>query len=85
MACPIKFCKNYRKKFVEGLKWHLLPPQNDPRRKLWLELCEKENYGNSTKVCSDHFKPTDYFDFTAKKRALKPNAVPIASPDKNGK
>ena len=38
MACPIKACKNYKQKIVEGLKWHSLPPKDHPRRKVWLEL-----------------------------------------------
>ena len=77
MKCPVKTCKNSPSKVASiHISWHTFPGKNDPRRKAWLELCEKEEYGPSMRMCSEHFHSTDYFDFSKKKRALKPNAVP---------
>ena len=77
MKCPVKNCTNSTSSSAEkNLSWHRFPTENNPRRELWLEQCEKRQYGNSMRVCSDHFKKTDFAVFNVKKRALKPNAVP---------
>ena len=82
MKCPVKFCTNSPSRISDNsenrLSWHSFPLKTDPiRRELWLRICEKSNYSGCMRICSNHFKEKDYFDFSAKKRALKPNAVPI--------
>ena len=87
MTCPVKFCENSKNKITEKkLSWHAFPPRTDPRRQLWLDICEKSDYGKFSRICSDHFKESDYYcnkywtgfgyNSYSKKRALKPNAVP---------
>ena len=83
MKCPVKFCTNSPSRISEysenRLSWHSFPLKTDPiRRELWLRICKKSNYSGCMRICSNHFKEKDYFDFSAKKRALKPNAVPTA-------
>ena len=78
VKCSIKNCKNTKKKKDGKLSWHSIPPKNDPRHDLWLAVCKPDrNSGKDcVKICSDHFQQTDYFDYGAKHRSLKPNAIP---------
>ena len=87
MTCPVKFCENSKNKITEKkLSWHASPPRTDPRRQLWLDICEKSDYGKFSRICSDHFNESDYFTkdywtgldgYKSRQRKLKPNAVPF--------
>ena len=78
MKCPVKSCPNSKSKGGgKKLSWHGFPNEKDPRRKLWLDLCEKGNYGKNMRMCSDHFMDEDFSTGSdAKFPRLKARAVP---------
>lgn len=80
-SCCVPYCTNYFGKAPEHISWHSFPT-NETIRSQWIarvgrDVGEMFTIKKNTKVCSAHFTPDDFRQrFHAKRKLLKPNAVP---------
>ena len=78
-SCSAFGCKNRKIVSRPHLKFHSFP--KDPERRLkWIQAVRRANFNpiSSTKICSDHFVPSDYKDESIylTRALLKEEAVP---------
>nr|XP_058945630.1 uncharacterized protein LOC131773704 [Pocillopora verrucosa] len=78
--CCVPKCNNNRSKVQSNITFHQFPKDKDLRRQWIIKI--KRDVGrsfkitNSTRVCSDHFKPTDIKKTLTGKSVLVNGAVP---------
>ncbi|CAH2064967.1 unnamed protein product, partial [Iphiclides podalirius] len=84
-SCVVKWCRNHTDHHItSGVTFHLFP-QDPTRREQWIkavQLERQESYWMPTKcskICSIHFKETDFHLSKKKNTMLSKTAVPICT------
>ena len=74
VGCHNREAKDSRK---NGLTFHSYP-KDESRRKLWANAVRRQNWQptNSSYLCSEHFKPTDFKENSTNMRKLKDDVIP---------
>jgi len=81
-VCAARFCNNNSRRKPDGISFHSLPIKDENLLKIWLFRMRRNpaNFKPSkhSKICSDHFLPTDYcyVDSKTVRPRLDKHAIP---------
>lgn len=61
----------------KGVTFHRIPKE-EIRRQQWIKATRRQDWtpGATAKICSDHFKPSDFKENSVSKRLLHDTAIP---------